>query len=155
MSDHILKIIPADRGHVPPPETHETALKLLEQLAPGETEVKVSEKLQYIDAGEALAWIVCPRCRTRLDMYLEPHAAWYSRIDEQLSKNEVESITVEVPCCNAGVPFTELELEDGGFARFEIAIWNPDVGEYQLPASSMALLEEALGCKLRQVWAHY
>ena len=155
MSDHILKIIPADRRHVPPPEAHGPALSLLEQLAPGEAEVQVSEKLLYIDAGEALEWIVCPRCRTRLNRYQEPNAEWYAQVDEELSRSDVESLTVKVPCCKADVPFSELELEDGGFARFEIAIWNPDVGEYQLPASSMTQLEEVLGCPLRQVWAHY
>jgi hypothetical protein len=156
MSDYILKIIPMDRAHVPAHETHRPALELLEQLAPGETEIRASEELRYIDAGEALAWIVCPRCRARLDMYQESHAAWYSQVDEQLSATDPESLTVTMPCCKADVRFTELELEDGGgFARFEIAVWNPDVSEYQLPAASMALLEKVLGCPLRQIWAHY
>jgi hypothetical protein len=155
MSDHVLKVIPADRRYLPARETHAPALKLLQELAPGEGEVRSSEKLMYIDAGEALEKIVCPRCRSALDVYKEPVSEWYSQIDEELTQNDVESLNVVTPCCNASVPFSELEFEDGGIARFEIVIWNPDLPEYRVPASSMAELETVLGCSLKQVWAHY
>jgi hypothetical protein len=157
MSTHVLKIIPTDRRYVPAQETHEPALKLLEELAPGETEVNTYENLQYIDAGEALERIVCPRCRSALSLYKDPAIMdWYEQIvEEDTEKGGVESVNVITPCCNANVPFEELEFEEGGFALFELAVWDPDLPEYQLPASSMAELEKALGCALKQVWAHY
>jgi len=156
MSDHVLKIVPTDRRYVPAPETHASALKLLLQLAPGEMpEVRASEKLLYIDAGEALEWIVCPKCRSRLNVLEDPHQEWCWAIEKQVSQQGVESVTVTVPCCKTSVPFGELDFEDGAIARFELVIWNPDVDEYQLPDSSMAQLEKALGCALKQVWAHY
>jgi hypothetical protein len=155
MSDHLLKVIPTDRRYLPAPETHQPALKLLQELAAGEGEVRASEKLMYIDAGEALERIVCPRCRSALDRYEEPINEWYSQIDEELTEKDVESLNVITPCCSASVPFEELGFEDGGIARFELVIWNPDLPDYQLPASSMAELEKVLGCSLKQVWAHY
>lgn len=155
MSDHLLKVIPTDRRYLPAPETHQPALKLLQDLAPGEGEVRASEKLMYIDAGEALERIVCPRCRSALDRYEEPINEWYSQIDEELTEKDVESLNVITPCCSASVPFEELGFEDGGIAHFELVIWNPDLPDYQLPASSMAELEKVLGCSLKQVWAHY
>jgi hypothetical protein len=155
MSDHLLKVIPTDRRYLPARETHQPALKLLQEHAPGEGEVRASEKLMYIDAGEALERIVCPRCRSILDRYKEPINEWYSQIDEELTEKDVESLNVITPCCNASVPFEELGFEDGGIARFELVIWNPDLPDYQLPASSMAELEKVLGCSLKQVWAHY
>jgi hypothetical protein len=156
MSDHVLKIIPTDRRHVPARETHAPALELLLELVPGEMpEVKESEKLMYIDAGEALERIVCPRCRSALDRYQEPIAEWYAQIDAELAQKDVESLNVVTPCCNTNVPFEELEFEDGGIARFELVIWNPDLQEYQVPATAMGELEKVLGCSLKQVWAHY
>jgi|SRR5688572_1521218 len=93
MSDHVLKIIPTDRRHVPARDTHEPALELLLELAPGEMpEVRASEKLMYIDAGEALERIVCPRCRSALDRYKEPISEWYAQIDEETTKKDVESV---------------------------------------------------------------
>jgi hypothetical protein len=127
MSDHVLKIIPTDRRYVPAREVHERALKLLQELAPGEGEIKASDKLMYIDAGEALERIVCPLCRSALDRYKESISEWYSRIDEELTEKDVESLNVITPCCNASVPFQELGFEDGGIARFELVIWNPDL----------------------------
>ena len=156
MSDHVLKIIPADRRHVPAAETHAPALKLLLELAPGEMpEVRASDTLRYIDAGEALEWVVCPRCRSRLNVLEEPHQEWFWNIDKEVSRHGVEAVVATPPCCNEKVPFGELEFEDGGIARFELVVWNPDLDDYKLPANSMARLEKALGCALKQVWAHY
>jgi hypothetical protein len=157
MSDYMLKIIPTDCRYVPARETHEPARELLEELLDAETDVRVYENLQYIDAGEALETIVCPRCISVLSLYKEPAIMdWYDQIaEEEAEKGSVESLNVITPCCNANVPFEELEFKEGGFALFELAVTDPDLPDRELPPSSIAELEKALGCALKQVWAHY
>lgn len=44
-------------------------------------------------------------------------------------------------------------------ARFRIAIWNPSKtfhpGDGRLDEAAVAVVEQALGHSIRQVWAHY
>lgn len=156
MSDYVLKIIPTDRRYLPDPQTYAPALKLLLRVAPGEMpEARASEKLRYIDAGDHLERIVCPRCGSQLSAFEDPHREWCWQLGEELAKRDVEAVTAIVPCCNVSVFATELEFQDGGFARFELVIWNPDLSKLEVPASGMAQLETLLGCTLRQVWARY
>ena len=41
-----------------------------------------------------------------------------------------------------------------GFARFSLCAMNPNIGGV-LAAKDVSALEDVLGCKLRQVYAHY
>jgi hypothetical protein len=159
MSETLLRLIPVDPRHVPPPETHQPALALLEQLVPGEeTEVRVYEKLEYMDPGEWIEAVICPRCGTRLVMDWSPehtpYFEWYCDVVHQADQLGAESTQVVMPCCQANLPFAALRFEDAGFARFQLAIWNPDI-DCPMPAEHQGQLEAVLGCGLRQVWGRY
>lgn len=68
MSDTMVKVIPVDLSHIPPTHRHKPALDLLTSLAQRceEPEIRVYEKVQYIDAGENETGAICPRCGHRL-----------------------------------------------------------------------------------------
>jgi len=122
-------------------------------------EAKSFDKLQFIDAGANLEAIVCPACGGRfpLDPYTQndPGAAWWYETQDVMASASIEKVQTTMPCCKATVPFTALEFEwPAGFAHFELSIWNPNIAR-NLSDAEMGKLEAILGCKLKQVRAHY
>jgi hypothetical protein len=152
MSDDYLKIIPVDVHHVPPGDRHAKAVEYLEHLFPeGEDcAVEVYDAVQFIDQGQILEAVICPACDTRLEI-----EEWWYDLGERMEQEPAETIVTTLPCCSASVRLLDLEFDwPAGFARFELSIRNPNVAE-NLPASKLAELEAILGCRLRQVRAHY
>lgn len=159
MSDTVLKLIPIDRHYVPPQDRHQPALDLLRRLTKGwEPEVRVHQDVEYVDAGESLNAVICPRCGIRLPMdglpENERYADWYSDIVQEEVEKGLGKVRVIMPCCQAVVPFADLNFDDGGFARFELVVSNPGIN-YPLPAEHQAQIEALLSCKVRQLWARY
>ncbi len=159
MSDTVLKLIPTEPRHVPAAETHEKALEVLVELTQGwEPEAQVFDQLQYIDPDEWIEAINCPRCGKRLELDGKPeHEAywdWYNEIVEQEEEHGAESLQVVMPCCKASVPFTDLQIVNGGFAMFELQVSDPEV-DCPMPADMQSKVEQAVGCRLKQVWARY
>lgn len=161
MSDDVLKIIPDDPEFVPSPNTHKKAVSVLEEMLPdGEMcEAESFDNLQFIDGGENLEAVVCPACGKRvvLNSLTEDHPgmAWWFETERLMETVLVEKLQTDMPCCNSTVPFTSLTFDwPAGFAHFELCIWNPNIAR-NLNDSEMAKLEAVLGCKLRQVRAHY
>jgi hypothetical protein len=159
MSSTVLKLIPTDMRHVPSTETHQKALEVLVELTRGwEPEATAFGRLEYIDPGEDIEAIICPRCQARLEMdwALEDskHSEWYSDIVEQEQACGPDSLQVVTPCCQQTVRFTELQFVDAGFAMFELTVLDPGI-DYPMSAEMLSNVEAALGCPLKQVWAHY
>ncbi len=159
MSDTVVKLVPADPRHVPPPPTHRPALDLLVQFALEceDPNVRTYHTLQYVDAGEYEEGASCPRCGHHLTFDWAPeHEAemdWYREIVHE-TEERVEGVRTIMPCCGAEVLFEEVRFDSSGFAKFELVISNPAV-PYPLPAEAMRQLELVLGCPLLQVWAKY
>ncbi len=161
MSDDVLKIIPADSRFIPSSNTHDRAVTLLEEMLPdGEMcEAKSFETLQFIDAGENHEAVICPACGARLALNSfqenDPAMDWWFETQDAMQNLPIETIQTTMRCCNAVVPLTSVHFDwPAGFAHFELCIWNPNI-DRNLNDSEMAKLEAVLGCKLRQVRAHY
>ncbi|WP_369941723.1 hypothetical protein [Xanthomonas medicagonis] len=161
MSDDVLRIVPASSTHIPPVETHEPAVRMLEKLLPdGEMcEADVYENVEFIDCGENLEAIICPACgtRTKLHIFSETDAGTllWDEIATALEDVPAAKLEVQMPCCGTTMLFTALGFDwPTAFARFELSIYNPNTSE-NLPPGQVALLENILGCELKQVRAHY
>jgi hypothetical protein len=64
-------------------------------------------------------------------------------------------LAIVMPCCGLPTNLNALNyLPPAGFARFSLSARNPDVGGV-LAADDLSVLEKAIGCKLRQVYARY
>ena len=161
MSDDVLKLIPADPDFVPPVAAQLAAREALEQHFPdgGEGEVQDYGHVTYIDQGENLEAVLCRACGTRLPLHGSAAAErnmdwWYASFDA-IAGEDFAGVTAAMPCCGKSVPLTSLQFDwPGGFARFELCIWNPGVAENLAP-EEVAKFEAILGCKLLQVRAHY
>jgi len=161
MSDDVLKLIPADPHFVPTEIAQAASIAALEKLLP-EGEMCRTEDfghVTFIDQGENLEAVLCPACGARLPLYGTPEAEtnsdWWHSIVDELADEEFEGVSGEMPCCATTVPFTSLSFDwPGGFARFELCIWNPGIRE-NLTLAQVAEFEAILGCKLLQVRAHY
>jgi hypothetical protein len=161
MSDDVLKLIPADPHFVPSAAAQAAAVAALEKLLPeGEMcRAKDFGHVTFIDQGENLESILCPACRTKLSLYGSPESEsncdWWHSIMDNLEEGDFEGVSGQMPCCGRPVPVTSLQFDwPGGFARFELCIWNPGLGENLTP-TQVAEFEAILGCKLLQVRAHY
>lgn len=154
MSDDVLSVIPTDPRWQPDRSVTERAAALAADLAPGlpggaEAEIEVSwyDVMTPVDCGGNLQRIGCPRCGGSIDV------EWWADLLEEHSDDGFADLAVEVPCCGAA---TSLDLLDYdwpcGFARFEIAVWNPErewFGDEELAAFA-----GVLGHPVRQVRAH-
>jgi hypothetical protein len=161
VSDDYLRIVPVEMEFVPATESHEAAIELLEEFFPDgeECEVEVYETVQFIDQGENLEAVICPACRkvNRINFLEEGDAgaSFWLELSERFEAEEVSEIAVHMLCCNTKVPFTSLTFDwPAAFARFELSVRNPDSTE-DLTESQLASIEQILGCKLKQVRAHY
>ncbi|MCA9178809.1 MAG: hypothetical protein KDB14_30310 [Planctomycetales bacterium] len=161
MSDDYLKIIPTSAECVPPKRTHRSALVLLRTFFPeGEDfQVEIYDEIEFIDQGENIEAVICPACKQRLEMEHftegDPIVAWWYELSEAMDGTAVTAITTRMPCCGRVVRMMDLEFDwPAGFARFELNVMNPNVAE-NLTESQLRELEQILGCRLRQVRAHY
>jgi hypothetical protein len=163
MSDDVLKIIPTEVGCRPSRTSADEAVILLRELRPdGDMcEARFYDRVTFIDQGENIEAVICPGCGRRLELHFlaadDPNVEWWrsvSAFDDDVDV-DVAEYSIEMPCCNSQVSFAALRFEwPAGFACFELAIWNPNVGE-NLSREELGRLEQALGCALTQVRAHY
>jgi len=163
----MFKVIPKQRGFVPPASRQEAAIRKLEEFAPEreEVEIRVYPHLEFIDQSENLEAIVCPSCRQRLEIdhfsENDPISEWWQQTNIEADVHRGEDIfelnpdaVCRMPCCKAQVKFIDLEFDwPGGFAKFELTVSNPDLET--LTRGQLQELEEILGCRLRLVRAYY
>ena len=113
----------------------------------------------FIDQGSNLEAIICPACRARLSFHTAPNAQavqqWWYSIAEQLEGANLANLQVAMMCCQSSVSFGDLGFDwPAGVASFEISVMNPGIAQ-ALPEGLVRQLEGILGCRVRQVWAHY
>lgn len=150
MSDHFLRIIPADAEAVPPSARRKAALTVLRALVPDADEVTatVHDEIAFIDAGDLQGEVRCPFCKVSLD---EPWTEWMDRA----AAGGFAARTEVLPCCARTAALEDL-VYDGpiGFARFELEARNQGI-RGRLADAEVAKVEQALGCSVRQILAHY
>lgn len=151
MSVEILKLIPTDPSWIPDREAQEKARALLLMMVPQSSELRaiVRSDVEFIDQGENFARVLCPMCRATLE------TTWWQQAMDKACKTHFSRLEVQTPCCHQSASLNELNYDwPAGFAKFSLEARDPMLGE-ELSAKDMQKLEEALHCRLRQIWAHY
>jgi len=162
MSDQVLKLIPEDKNFLPDSEAAEKASALLEDFFPDgeQAEIEFSDSVKFIDGGENLERIICSFCNktTEINSFQENDVgtAWWYEVDEILSGNpDLNTLEVKMPCCSQLSKIQDIDFSGAaGFSKFELCIWNP-YSDNGISEEQLSELENLLGCKLRQIWAHY
>ena len=150
MSDNVLSVIPTDPRWQPGQAEAEHARDLTARLTPeraDQIEVMWHEAISVIDCGDNLQTIACPHCGGDID------TEWWADLLEERCEEGFDDLSAVVPCCDRRTDLNSLNYDwQCGFARFEIAIWNPQRDWFTDPEAAM--IAEALGHPIRQVMAH-
>ncbi|MFD9162586.1 hypothetical protein ACFVZ8_11405 [Streptomyces sp. NPDC059558] len=154
MSDDVLSIIPSDPQWQPDPDAVDRVVELIEDLAPGvadgvdvEIDVTWHDVVTAIDCGENLERIGCPLCQAAID------TEWWGDHLEARRDNAFTTLDVKVPCCGGSTTLDVLDYDwPCGFARFEIAIWNPE--RLWFSEDELTALGARLGHPVKQIRAH-
>jgi transcription elongation factor Elf1 len=114
-----------------------------------EIEVEVSDDIQFVHPGVNFESVSCPACGTKIELKI-----WEAWMNGSY-KSEFVDRSVTMPCCGCEMDLNSLRYDGpAGFARFALRAVNPDIENGLLPADKLSVLEEILGCKLRQIGAH-
>jgi hypothetical protein len=150
MSERFFSLIPEQPDYVPSAEAQSRALEMFRSFAPkaSNVEIRIFEHIQFIDQGEFFERVACPACETELKS---------KRWGELMNKTYESQFTdrlITMPCCGFKTDLNSLRYESpAGFARFVLEADSTDLD--WLPADRQSMLEEVLGCKLRQIWTMY
>ena len=109
---------------------------------------EVTEHVDVILPMENLGEIWCPACESELDLH------WWGDLMDETRDSEQGfdgDLRATMPCCGAIRTLAELTYtpQPVGFARFRLEALGMR-GAFE--EDKVALLEEALGCELRQTW---
>ena len=151
MSDNYLKLIPSDPQWVPDPLAAEKARRLLEKIVPKSDEVTldVRDHVGFVDQGSNFESVGCPSCGANLEV------DWWQRELERAMEANCVDLSTTPPCCGRGTSLNDLRyVWPAGFAKFSLEAMNPNRSG-DLDPVELRQLEDLLGCKLRQIWAHY
>jgi hypothetical protein len=143
-----VSVLPADRAAA------DSAAAIVAELAPGtpegedaEIDVTWHDTLTVIDSGENLEKIVCPLCGATIG------TEWWADLLEAHCDDGFATLAGEAPCCGGETSPDALGYDwPSGFARFEIAIWNPERDWFS--DGELTALADALGHAVRQVRAY-
>ena len=150
MTDSLLSVIPEDPAHVPVAEVRARAAAALRALVPPATlvEARVFDQVTFIDQGCNFEEVHCPACHEDVTSHW---AEWMSKAYE----SQFSHLTLTLPCCGLATNLNALRyLPPAGFARFSLRAQNPNSGGL-LSAGDLSVLENLVGCKLRQIYARY
>ncbi|MEU6348890.1 hypothetical protein ABZ896_06140 [Streptomyces sp. NPDC047072] len=153
MSSTVYSVIPTDPHWQPERAAGDRAAALLARLAPEsdggfDTEIDVDwyDAVNAVDCGSNLTRIRCPHCGARIDH------EWYGDLLETHCDTGFTTLAVTVPCSGAATSLDALEYDwPCGFARFEIAVWDPDREPFD--ERELAAVGESLGHPVRQIVA--
>lgn len=150
MSDNWIRIIPEVPDFVPDAQRQERAVSYLRSIAPAADDVAASmtDHLAFIDCGGNFESVACPSCRSALDL-----KQWRAWMDEDFDGKGFTLTPRAMVCCAARHTLHELKYEfPQGFARFELAAMNPNVG--QLSMEQRSRFEVILNCPVRVIYQH-
>jgi hypothetical protein len=101
----------------------------------------------FIDQGANFESGRCPGCKIEVEI-----ASWQEWMDKSY-ESEFRDLYLAMPCCGASTSLNDLIYEwPAGFARFALFIENPNIGGW-LAKGQLAAVEDAVDCKLRQIYA--
>ena len=151
MSDRTLRLIPTDPAYVPDTGAADKARKLLASFVPDAPQVTIDlrDEVSFIDQGANFESVSCPSCGTALDL------DWWQGALEKAMATQCTDLSVSPSCCGKRTSLNDLRyVKPAGFARFSLEAMNPN-RDQDLDSKQLQQLESLLGCKLRQIWAHY
>ena len=151
MSANLLRLIPTDPGIVPGENARRVAFALFRATVPRAHKVreKIFEEVTFVDQGGNFESVSCPHCRKPLDT-----PTWQDLMDS-CRETRFGKLDVTMPCCGRRSSLNDLDYYfPAGFARYCLEARNPYLSEFLAPEIVQSI-EQALGCKLRQIFAHY
>lgn len=154
MSDDVLSVIPTDPEWQPDRGAADRAASLVGELAPGvvdgvdvEIDVTWHDAVTAVDCGGNLESIGCPMCRASID------TQWWGDLLEENCDDGFATLAIETPCCGRPTTLDALDYDwPCGFARFEIAVWNPE--RLWFNEAELSAVADALGHPVTQIRAH-
>ncbi|MEE1838548.1 hypothetical protein ACIODX_38345 [Streptomyces sp. NPDC088190] len=112
-----------------------------------EIDVTWHDVITVVDCGANLERIGCPLCGASID------TEWWADLLEAHVEDGFTTLTVEAPCCGGATSLDALKYDwPCGFARFEVAIWNPERAWFS--DEELSRLGNVLGHPVKQVRAH-
>jgi hypothetical protein len=150
MSDHYLRLIPEDPAFVPDGTRVALAVELLRSFTPKADDVAPEESsaIRFIDQGSNFEQVLCPACRADIT------EAWSEWMDAA-AESDFRDRSITTPCCTEPTDLNSLVYKwPAGFARFALCATNPALNGW-LPDEDQSRIEQVLGCRVRQVFAHY
>jgi hypothetical protein len=151
MSEHFLSLIPEQPDYVPSAEAQARALETFRSFVPKalDVEATVSEHVEFIDQGECFERLLCPACGKKIAT-----AVWHTWMNKS-HESQFTDLSMTTPCCGHETDLNSLRYEwPAGFARFVLRADGPGLNGW-LPADKQSMLEDILGCKLRQIVTMY
>ena len=151
MSDRFLRLIPVDPAYVPDSGAADKARKLLAAFVPDASQVTldVRDEVSFVDQGANFESVSCSSCGAVIDL------AWWQEALEKAMEGRCVDLSVTPPCCGKKASLNDLRyVMPAGFARFTLEAMNPNRSG-DLDPKQVQQLESLLGCRLRQIWAHY
>jgi hypothetical protein len=136
MSDFFLSLIPEDPAYVPPAEAQAQAVAALRACLPppSHVEVRIFDKVTFIDQGSNFEKVLCPAC----DEDITEH--WAEWLDAAF-ESEFRDLSLTAPCCGRLTNLNALHyIPPAGFARFSLCAMNPSIGGLQASSGLRALL---------------
>ncbi|MER5429638.1 hypothetical protein [Streptomyces sp. NPDC002588] len=164
MSEDILSVIPTDPHWQPTQQAADRTVTLARQLshedpdglAPGnapapdpdlQIDVDWYDAPTPVDAGDNLERITCPHCAAQIPV------TWFLDLLETHCETGFPTLATVVPCCDTATTLDALHYDwPCGFARFEIAVWNPE--HVWFTDEQLTALGAVLGHPVRQIRAH-
>jgi hypothetical protein len=150
MSVTVLRLIPTDPAYVPDTPRRQAGRAVLATAVGGLARVGsvVKEEVGFVDCGENFERVSCPRCPACLEK------SWWGETMDKAYLTGFRDLAVILPCCGAVCSLNDLNYDwPAGFARYVLEAKSPEVAE--LDEQQLRTLEEALGCRLRIIWARY
>lgn len=147
MSDSSLLYVPVDPNHRPDQKAADAAQAVLATLLPQAESIESHHKdgIGFFDAGSNWSGVACSACGADAE-------DWWGNAMDHAAESGFEDLTCTAGCCGASVSLNDLVYGwPVAFGRFVLEVSNP--GSPSL-ADRLGEIEQALGCRLREIQRH-
>lgn len=149
MADYYVKLIPCMHTYRTNEKNAAAAVEMLKTMVEAdEITFRQSDEVQFVDCGDMLESITCPRCGAPVALDW-----WKEKMEEMRQRDHFFILEQEMPCCGREVSFNQLRYEAPcGFSSLEFTIRNP-----KTPVNGEVIdrLSQQFGLLLRKVEAHF
>ena len=150
MSDSFLRIIPQEPDFLPSEEATQAIVSAMRSLVSAQSSIKSKQfpGIQFVDQGGNFERVLCPNCQRDVT---DQWPAWMT----ESAKSGFSSRSVGFTCCGMETDLNDLIYQwPAGFSRFVLEIVSPNPSGW-LAEGDQCRIEAILGCRIRQILAHY